>query len=403
MDMAEPPIKHDLQIKFGNIYGAEEERAVLEVLRQGAPTSGNYCRQFEADFAAFHNIPYAKTVSNGTAALFLAMVAAGIKPGDQVLTTPLTWIASASAAAVLGADIDFVDVEPLTLNMDANRLAEKISAKTRVVVPVHLYGLCCDMKPIMTLAREHNLLVVEDACHSVGGRYFGQAAGTIGDIGCFSFHEQKNISTLGEGGMVITRDPDLFERMSLYRSHCTRMYGPSTKYCLIDENNYPKGKWFWRQEFDDTGYNFRLTDIQAAVGIEQLKKLDHFNRLRNENAAYLTNALAGLNGLLLPQVPAGYEHTFHLYLVQLDEKAFGMNRLDFIYEMLYSHGIKVGTHYSPLHLTEAFRRRGHKPGECPIAENAGERIVTLPLNPRQTHEELDYMVECIYKLAKKNS
>jgi dTDP-4-amino-4,6-dideoxygalactose transaminase len=399
--MAEPSIKHDLQIKFGNIYGAEEEHAVLEVLHKGAPTSGSYCQQFELDFASYHNIPFAKTVSNGTAALFLAMVAAGVKPGDQVLTTPLTWIASASAAAVLGADIDFVDVDPVTLNMDPNKLAEKITPRTKVVVPVHLYGLCCDMDPIMQLAQQHDLLVVEDACHAVGSRYLDKLAGAIGHIGCFSFHEQKNISTLGEGGMVITRDPELFERISLYRSHCTRVYGPSTKYCLIDEAKYPKGKWFWRQDFDDTGYNFRLTDIQAAVGIEQLKKLDEFNRLRQQNAAYLSKALTGINGLTLPQVPSGYDHAFHLFMVQLDESGFGMSRMDFIYEMLYTYGIKVGTHYSPLHLTEAFRRRGHKAGECPVAEAAGERIVTLPLHPRQTHEQLDYLVDCLYKLAQK--
>jgi perosamine synthetase len=397
--MAEPSIKHDLQIKFGNVYGAEEEKAVLEVLHKGAPTSGSYCQQFEHDFASYHNMPYAKTVSNGTAALFLAMIAAGVKPGDQVLTTPLTWIASASAAAVLGADIDFVDVDPVTLNMDPQKLAAKLTPATKVVVPVHLYGLCCDMDPIMKLAHERGFLVVEDACHAIGSRYFSQQAGAIGHIGCFSFHEQKNISTLGEGGMVITRDPAMFERLALYRSHCTRVYGPSTKYCLIDEVKYPKGKWFWRQDFDDTGYNFRLTDMQAAVGIEQLKKLAQFNRLRNQNAAYLSNALAGIKGLSLPQVPSGYEHAFHLYMVQLDEKVFGMSRMDFIYEILYTYGIKVGTHYSPLHLTEAFRRRGHKPGECPVAEAAGERIVTLPLNPRQTGEQLDYMVDSIFKLA----
>ncbi len=399
--MPNPKIKYDLQIKFGNIYGPEEERAVLEVLRQGAPTSGIYSQRFESDFAQYHGVPYAKAVSNGTAALFLSLVAIGIKPGDQVLTTPLTWIATASAAAVLGAQLAFVDIDPVTLNMDANKLHEKITAKTKAVLPVHLYGLCCDMDPIMALSHQHGFHVIEDACHAIGGEYKGKKAGTIGHLGCFSFHEQKNISTLGEGGMIVTTDPALFERVSLYRSHCTRVYGPSTKYCRIDEAKYPMGKRFWQQEFDDAGYNFRMTDIQAAVGIEQLKKLETFNGLRNENAKYLTRALADIPGLLLPKVPEGYKHTFHLYMVQMHEKEFGMSREDFIYAMLHQYGIKLGTHYPALHLTQAFRRRGHGPGECPVAEAAAERLVTLPLNPRQKKEHLDYMADAIRTLAKR--
>jgi len=368
--MSNPEIKHDLQIKFGNIYGPEEAHAVLEVLHQGAPTCGVYSQQFERDFAEYHGSQYAKAVCNGTAALFLSMVAIGIKPGDQVLTTPLTWIATASAAAVLGAEIDFVDVDPATLNMDPQKLAEKISPKTTAVVPVHLYGLCCDMEPIMEMSRQHDFYVVEDACHAIGGEYRGQKAGTMGHLGCFSFHEQKNISTLGEGGMVITNNEELFERVALYRSHCTRVYGPSTKYCRIDEDKYPMGKRFWWQDFDDVGYNFRMTDIQAAVGSEQLKKLDQFNRIRNENARYLTERLRNIPGFILPKVPAGFTHTFHLYLVQIEADTFGMTREDFIYDMLHKYGIKVGTHYSPLHLTQAFKQRGHGLGECPHAEAA---------------------------------
>jgi len=400
--MSNPEIKYDLQIKFGNIYGPEEELAALEVLRQGAPTSGSYSQQFERDFAHYHGVPYAKAVSNGTAALFLSLVVIGLKPGDRVLTTPLTWIATASAAAVLGAQVDFVDVDPVSLNMDVNKLKEKITPNAKAVLPVHLYGLCCDMDPIMELSRQHGFYVIEDACHAVGGEYKGKKAGTIGHLGCFSFHEQKNIATLGEGGMIVTEDAALFERVSLYRSHCTRVYGPSTKYCLIDEKKYPKGKRFWRQNFDDVGYNFRMTDIQAAVGIEQLKKLDTFNRLRNENAEYLTKALTNIPGLVLPKVPDEFKHTFHLYMVQMDENEFGMNREDFIYAMLHQYGIKLGTHYPALHLTQAFKRRGHRPGECPVAEAAAERLVTLPLNPRQKKEHLDYMADAIRSLAKRN-
>jgi len=278
--MSAPTIRYELESKFGSVYGPEEEQAVLAVLRQGAPTSGNACLQFERDFAAYCGTRHARVVSNGTAALFLSLVALGVKPGDRVLTTPLTWIATAAAGATLGAEVDFVDIDPETYNLDPNRLAEKLTPNTKVVLPVHLYGQCCDMDPILELGRDHGFAIVEDACHAVGATYKGRMAGAMGAAGCFSFHEQKNMSTLGEGGMIVTDDPDLFERVALYRSHCTRVYGASTKYCRLDEARFPMGKRFWWQDFDDTGYNFRMADIQAAVGIEQLKKLDGFNQRR---------------------------------------------------------------------------------------------------------------------------
>jgi perosamine synthetase len=278
-------IQHDLQIKFGSEYGPEEERAMIEVLRQGAPTSGDACIQFEQDFAAYCGVTHARAVSNGTAALFLSLVALDIKRGDRVLTTPLTWIATAAAAATLGAEVDFVDIDPITCNLDPKKLEEKFTPNTKAVLPVHLYGQCCDMDAILALARRHGFAVVEDACHAVGAEYKGRKAGSLGTTGCFSFHEQKNISTLGEGGMIVTNDPALFEKIALYRSHCTRVHGRSTKYCSLDETKFPMGKRFWWQDFDDCGYNFRMTDMQAAVGIIQLKKLDTFNQRRIENAA----------------------------------------------------------------------------------------------------------------------
>jgi dTDP-4-amino-4,6-dideoxygalactose transaminase len=398
--MTAPAIKHGLEIKFGSEYGPEEEQAVLSVLRKGAPTSGDACIQFEKDFAEYAGSKHARCVSNGTAALFLSLVALDIKPGDRVLTTPLTWIASAAVAVTLGAEVDFVDVDPATYNLDPAELEKKLTPNTRAVVPVHLYGQCCDMDAIMDLSRKHGFAVVEDACHAVGGEYKGKKAGSIGTTGCFSFHEQKNISTLGEGGMVVTDDPALFERIALYRSHCARVYGKSTKYCSIDEDRFPMGKRFWWQDFDDAGYNFRLTDIQAAVGIEQLKKLDDFNQHRIDNAEYLTERLRDVPGLTLPTVLPDGKHVFHLYPIQIDAKAYGMNKEDFIYAMLYERGIKVGTHYSPLNWMQAFARRGFKRGQFPVAEGIAERLVTLPINPRQTRQALDYLIESIRSLRK---
>jgi len=396
--MSSPEIKYDLQIKHGNEYGPEEEAAVIEVLRQGAPTSGLACQKFEEEFAAYCGTRYARVVSNGTAALFLSLVAAGITKGDRVLTSPMTWIATAAAAATLGADVDFVDIDPHTYNLDPQQLKSKITADTKAVLPVHLYGQCCDMDPILEMAEATGFAVIEDACHAVGGEYKGRKAGSMGSTGCFSFHEQKNIATLGEGGMVVTNDPDLYERFSLYRSHCARVYGNSTKYGRLDESKVPMGKRFWFQDFDDVGYNFRMTDIQAAVGRIQLTRLDGFNQRRIDNAAYLTERLKEVPGLTLPTVKPENKHVFHLYPVLIDPEVYGMGKDDFIYAMLYERGIKVGTHYTPIHLSRAFTRRGFKKGQYPVAEAVAERLVTLPINPRQTREALDYLIESIKSL-----
>ena len=397
--MSTPQIRYDLQIKYGSVYGAEEEQALLQVFRSGAPTSGNACIQFERDFAAYCGTRHARAVSNGTAALFLSLVALGVKKGDRVLTSPLTWIATAAVGATLGAEVDFVDIDPRTYNLDPEQLKKKITRNTKAVLPVHLYGQCCDMDPIRELSEKHGFAVVEDACHAVGGVYKGRKAGSLGTLGCFSFHEQKNMSTLGEGGMVTTDDDALFERVALYRSHCTRVYGESTKYCSIDETRQPMGKRFWFQDFDDTGYNFRLTDVQAAVGIVQLKKLDQLNLARQSNAARLTEGLRSVPGLTLPEVMPDRSHVFHLYPVLLDEGKLGMSRDDFIYSLYYDYGIKVGTHYRALHLTEAFRRRGFKAGQFPHAERVSESVITLPVNPTQSDEAREYLIASIKGLA----
>ena len=398
--MSTPKLKFDLQIKCGTEYGPEEEQAVLEVLRQGAPTSGEACIEFEKEFAAYCGVAHARAVSNGTAALFLSLVGIGLKPGDRIITSPLTWIATAAAGVTLGAEVDFVDVDPVTCNLDASQVEAKITTRTRAILPVHLYGLCCEMDAILAIARRHGVAVIEDACHAVGAQYHGRKAGSLGTTGCFSFHEQKNMSTLGEGGMVVTDDPAVFERVALYRSHCTRVYGRSTKYCSLDEVRFPMGKRFWWQDFDDCGYNFRMTDAQGAVGRVQLRKLDMLNQRRIDNAACLSNGLRDAPGIQLPTVPAGFKHVFHLYPIQIDSAKFGLTRDDFIYAMLYEKGIKVGTHYTPLHYATAFRNRGFQPGQFPAAERVAERLVTLPLNPRQSQEALDYLIESIRSLQR---
>lgn len=388
-------IKFGLEIKFGTQYGKEEEEAVLRVLHNDAPTSGNECLAFEKMYAEYVGTKHARVVTNGTSALFLSLIGAGIKPGDRVLTTPVTWIASAAAPVTLGAEVDFVDIDPVTYNLDPTQLEDKLTPNTKAVIPVHLYGQACDMDEIMALSEKYHFSVIEDAAHAIGAEYKGKKTGSIGTTGCFSFHEQKNISTLGEGGIIVTNDDEIFERIALYRSHCTRVHGVSTKYCTLDANKFPIGKKFWWQDFDDCGYNFRMTDIQAAVGIEQLKKVDQLNQRRIDNAAYITHALEGVPGLTLPTVRPYNKHVFHLYPVMIDPKEFGMTKEDFIYDMLHRFGIKVGFHYIPLHYSTAFKNRGFKKGQFPNAEKLGEQLVTLPINPRQTEEALEYLVNSI--------
>jgi len=388
-------IKFDLEIKFGTQYGIEEEEAVLKVLRNNAPTSGDECIAFESMFAAYSGAKYARVCSNGTTALFLSMIGIGIKPGDRVLTSPVTWIASAAAPATLGAEVDFVDIDPVTYNLDVNQLEDKLTPNTKAVIPVHLYGQACEMDEIMALSHKYNFAVVEDAAHAIGAEYKGKKAGTIGTTGCFSFHEQKNISTLGEGGIILTNDKEVYEKISLYRSHCTRVHGNSTKYCKLDEEKFPIGKKFWWQDFDDCGYNFRMTDIQAAVGIEQLKKVDMLNQRRIDNASFLTENLKDIPGLTLPTVLPYNKHVFHLYPVMVDPKEFGMSKEDLIWDLLHNYGIKVGFHYIPLHYSTAFKNKGFKKGQFPNAEKLGEQLITLPINPRQTPEALEYLVKSI--------
>ncbi len=398
--MSAPKIKFDLQIKYGSEYGADEERAVLEVLRQGAPTSGEACIQFEQEFATYCGTAHARAVSNGTAALFLSLLGLGIKPGDRILTTPMTWIATAAAGVTLGAEVDFVDIDPETCNLDPRQLEAKITPNTKAILPVHLYGQCCDMDAILALAQRHGVAVVEDACHAVGAEYKGRKAGSMGATGCFSFHEQKNISTLGEGGMVVTNDPTVFERIALYRSHCTRVYGSSTKYCTLDEARFPMGQRFWWQDFDDCGYNFRMTDVQGAVGVVQLRKLDALNQRRIDNAAHLSAGLRDVPGISLPTVRPGNKHVFHLYPIQIDQTQFGRTKDEFISAMLHERGVKVGTHYTPLHYATAFQNRGFRKGQFPVAEAIAERLVTLPINPRQSREALDYLIESVRSLRR---
>lgn len=392
-----PQIKYELEVSHGSWYGQEELDALTECLKGMAPSCSKKVKEFEQAFAEMCGTRYALAVTSATTALTLSGIAAGVGPGTEVITTPISWIATSNAYALLGADIVFCDVDPRTLCLDPAHLEKLITPRTKAIVPVHLYGQCCDMDGIMAIAKKHGVPVIEDCAHNPGGAFGGVKAGNLADMGVFSFHQQKNMCTLGEGGMVTTNSKEYYEEMLSYRSLCARIVGPSDKYKSIDESQFPVGKKYWYLQFDELGYNFRMTDAQATVGLVQMKKLSANNARRTELAARLTEKLEGTPGLVLPHVDPRGEHTWHLYMVQLAPEA-KVQKDDFMHALYFEKGIKAWSHYLPIHLTGPYLRQGHKEGECPVTEEKFGRYVTLPIHPRLTDEAIDYMAACIREL-----
>lgn len=389
---------YELEYNHGSIYGPEEEAALQKVLAASAPSCGSNVKKFEEAFAAYCGTEYGLAVTSATAGLQLAMIAAEVGPGDEVITTPISWISTANAAAAQGARVVFADVDPRTLNLTAATIAEKITDRTKVILLVHLYGQCCDMDPIRELAHERGILIVEDSAHAAGAEYKGRRAGALSDIAVFSFHQQKNMVTLGEGGMITTNRKELYERMLSFRSLCCLTYDPKGKYLPIDESKTPMGKRYWYLDFDDVGFNFRMTDAQAAVGLVQLSKLDGFNARRIEIANQYCERLRGIRGLTTPYVSPDVKHVFHIYCV-LVEPAFRLSKEDFMWELYTAKHIKVWSHYMPIHLTTIYRRLGHAEGECPVAEALFHKYVSLPIHPRMSVETISYVTDSIRELA----
>jgi dTDP-4-amino-4,6-dideoxygalactose transaminase len=393
-----PQAVHELEFGHGSCYGKEEQDVLMEVLRANAPSCGPWVKRFEEGFASYCGAKYGLAVTSGTTGLNLSMVAAGVGAGDEVITTPISWIATANAAAVLGAKVVFADVDERTLNLDPASVEKKITPRTKAILPVHLYGQCSDMDALNEMARPRKILVVEDAAHAAGAEYKGRKSGALGDIAVFSFHQQKNMVTLGEGGLLTTSDKSLYERMLSYRSLCCRTYDPKGKYLPLDETIQPMGKKYWYVDFDDVGFNYRMTDAQAAVGTVQLRKLDSLNERRIEIARKYTEGLQGIEGLTLPFVAPENKHVFHVYPLLL-EASYARTKAQFMWDMYTEKRIKVWSHYMPIHLTTAYRNLGHHSGECPVAEKLFEKYVSIPIHPRMTDEVIQYVVDSIRELS----
>lgn len=392
--MDKPEIRHELEVKHGTSYGWDEAAILMDVLKDNAPSCGKRVIEFERAFADYCGAEYALAVTSATTGLQLAAIAVDIQAGDEVITTPISWIATATAFSDRGARIVFCDIDERTMNLDPAKLEALITPKTKAIVPVHLFGQCCDMDAIMAIAGKHGVPVIDDCAHAPGAEWHGAKTGTLGDISVFSFQQQKNMSTLGEGGMVTTSNKVYRDRILSYRSLCCRIYGGSEKYLSIDEERFPMEKRYWHLQFDDIGFNYRITDAQAAVGLVQLAKLDEMNGRRRALGAATTERLADIPGIKTPYVDPRGKHVFHVYMIQLEKDA-KVSKTDVMWELYTRYGIKAWSHYIPIHLTQPYVDRGHGPGECPVTEEVTERHITLPVHPRLTTEALDYLADAL--------
>jgi dTDP-4-amino-4,6-dideoxygalactose transaminase len=341
------------------LIGDEEKQAVLEVLESGQLAQGAKVRELEAGFARYCGVKHAVATSNGTTALHVAVMARGIGAGDEIITSPFTFIASANVALFVGARPVFVDIEPDTFNLDPNQVEERITPRTRAVMPVHLFGQPADMDALTDICRRHNLWLIEDACQAHGAEWRGQRVGSFG-VGCFSFYPTKNMTT-AEGGIITTDDDDVAARARLLREH-----GAPRRY-----------------HHEVLGYNFRLTDLHAALGVAQLGKLDGWTARRIANAARLT---AGITTVTTPLARPEARHVYHQYTVRVARDR------DAAQERLRQRGIGTGVHYPvPAHHQPLYRQLGYT-DRLPIAEQAAREVLSLPVHPALTEDDLGRII-----------
>jgi len=388
----------DLKKQYGCIK-VEIDSAIQTVINESTFTLGKYVESFEEDFAKYCGAKYCVGVSSGTDALHLALLAYGVGRGDEVITVPNTFIATAEAISMTGAKPVFVDIDPQTYNMDPQKLREfletncDIDSKTdkptngqthkciKAIIPVHLYGQPADMDPILEIAKKYNLKVIEDACQAHGAVYYSQKSetknrqpltlnakpchvGSLGDAGCFSFYPGKNLGAYGDGGAIVTNDPELAQKLRLLRNH-----GQQSKHIHVIE-----------------GYCDRLHALQAAILTVKLQKLEEWNQRRRENASIYNQLLEDID-VIIPYVANNVEHVFHLYVIKIKNR-------DTLRMALNLKGIATGIHYpSPLHLQPAYKHLGHKQGDFPITERVAEEILSLPMFPELTPEQIEYVVK----------
>ncbi|MGA8659161.1 MAG: DegT/DnrJ/EryC1/StrS family aminotransferase [Chthoniobacterales bacterium] len=356
----------DLKSQHALLRG-EIDHAIQEVIESSAFAGGPFVARFEADFADCCDSTHAIGVGSGTEALWLTLLALGVGTCDEVITVPNTFMATAEAITYCGAKPVFVDVNEHTYTMDPVKLAEAITARTKAVIPVHMFGQPADMDPILEVACEHGLFVVEDACQAHGAVYKGRRVGTLSDAGCFSFYPGKNLGAFGEAGAIVTNNADLQEKIRILRDH-----GQVSKY-----------------HHTMVGWNCRMDGIQAAVLCIKLRHLERANQLRRSHAAHYDRALKGVQEVVTPTETAGVQHVYHIYAIRVQDR-------DEVMRFLTEKGIRCGIHYPvPIHLQEAYRSLGYRRGAFPIAEQCATEFISLPIFPELTLAQVEFVAQAV--------
>ena len=377
----------DTYLAYGKQKIDEDDiNSVVKVLKGDYLTTGPIVSEFENSVAKYVGTKYAVAVSNGTAALHMACYAAGISEGDEVLVPAITFAASSNCVLYCGGKPVFIDIDPKSYNIDINKIKEKITSKTKAIIPVDFAGQSVDMDLILKIAEEYNLTVIEDAAHALGSEYKGEKVGSKAHMTEFSFHPVKPITT-GEGGVVVTNSKELYEKMILFRSH-----GITRNSELMTEN---QGPWYYEQI--DLGYNYRLTDIQSALGLSQIKKLDDFILKRREIVNKYNEAFKELEEIVTPFENEYSKSGHHIYVLLLNLDKLKCGRKE-IFEALQAENIGVNVHYLPVYLHPYYKKLGYKKGECPVAEDIYNRMITIPLFPSMSDKDIKDVIEAVKKV-----
>lgn len=359
----------DLKAQY-RLIKPEIDAAVACAIESAQFVLGPEVKAFEDRFAAYCNVDHCRAVNSGTSALHLALLAAGVGPGDEVITVSMTFVATTAAILYSGARPVFVDVDPVTWTMNPNLIEAAITPRTKAILPVHLHGLMADMEPIIAIARRHGLVVIEDAAQAHGAEYKGRRAGSIGDLGCFSFYPGKNLGAYGEGGAVVTNQPELARRVSLLRD-----WGQEAKYNHVV-----------------AGYNYRMDGIQGAVLNVKMGYIETWTEARRSGAAHYDRLLAK-SRFARPQPAAHTRHVYHVYAV-------GLPRRDEAVRLLQEAGIGVGIHYPvPVHLQRAYASLGYRVGDFPVTEKLADQLLSLPIYPELRSEQIVEVVTQLERIA----
>lgn len=376
----------DTYLPYGQqLIDEEDIEAVVETLRSPFITQGPKIEEFEQMIADYAGAQYAVAFCNGTAALHGACYAAGIGEGDEVITTPITFVASSNCVLYVGGKPVFVDIENDTYNIDPMLIEEAITPETKAVIAVDFTGQPVKLEEIRKICNRHNLVFIEDGAHSLGSTYLGKRVGTEADMTMFSFHPVKHVTT-GEGGIITTNSQEFAEKLRLFRSHgITR-----------SQNSKDEGPWFY--EMVDLGMNYRLTDLQAALGISQFKKVDKFINRRRQMAAMYTKAFSEMDGVIPPLQNPETNSSWHLYMLRFQLEKFTVGRRQ-IFNALRAENIGVHVHYIPVYLQPYYQQLGFPKGLCPVAEKWYEEAITLPLFPKMSDSDVYSVIEAVTKVV----